>query len=162
MCGSKLPWENWVTYSCCLECNVAQVNKLFFNLWLFLPRGTFIEFRNGMLNVSPIGRSCSQEERIEFYELDKVSSQTYLSNSQFFNTVMQWTISIFLILSERKYTTKIRGRPEEGVCRERPHILHRYGVYRSFGPSVPRACGGPLNYSVLDRTVVIGETKFPL
>ncbi|XP_029431976.1 phosphomannomutase 2 isoform X1 [Rhinatrema bivittatum] len=34
-------------------------------------RGTFIEFRNGMLNVSPIGRSCSQEERIEFFELDK-------------------------------------------------------------------------------------------
>lgn len=34
-------------------------------------RGTFIEFRNGMLNVSPIGRSCSQEERIEYYELDK-------------------------------------------------------------------------------------------
>uniref|UniRef100_A0A8C8R7X1 Phosphomannomutase n=1 Tax=Pelusios castaneus TaxID=367368 RepID=A0A8C8R7X1_9SAUR len=34
-------------------------------------RGTFIEFRNGMLNVSPIGRSCSQEERIEFNELDK-------------------------------------------------------------------------------------------
>ncbi|XP_047568605.1 phosphomannomutase 2 isoform X3 [Lutra lutra] len=34
-------------------------------------RGTFIEFRNGMLNVSPIGRSCSQEERIEFYEFDK-------------------------------------------------------------------------------------------
>jgi hypothetical protein len=23
-------------------------------------RGTFIEFRNGMLNVSPIGRNCSQ------------------------------------------------------------------------------------------------------
>ncbi|XP_043945537.1 phosphomannomutase 2 isoform X1 [Protopterus annectens] len=34
-------------------------------------RGTFIEFRNGMINVSPVGRSCSQEERIEFYELDK-------------------------------------------------------------------------------------------
>nr|XP_055062054.1 phosphomannomutase 2 [Misgurnus anguillicaudatus] len=34
-------------------------------------RGTFIEFRNGMLNISPIGRSCSQQERIEFYELDK-------------------------------------------------------------------------------------------
>uniref|UniRef100_A0A3Q2UUD9 Phosphomannomutase n=1 Tax=Haplochromis burtoni TaxID=8153 RepID=A0A3Q2UUD9_HAPBU len=34
-------------------------------------RGTFVEFRNGMLNVSPIGRSCTQEERIEFYELDK-------------------------------------------------------------------------------------------
>ncbi|KAM9057352.1 phosphomannomutase 2 isoform 3-T8 [Megaptera novaeangliae] len=34
-------------------------------------RGTFIEFRNGMLNVCPVGRSCSQEERIEFYELDQ-------------------------------------------------------------------------------------------
>nr|XP_040042050.1 phosphomannomutase 2 [Gasterosteus aculeatus aculeatus] len=34
-------------------------------------RGTFIEFRNGMLNISPIGRSCSQEERNEFYELDQ-------------------------------------------------------------------------------------------
>ncbi|KAI5090291.1 phosphomannomutase 2 [Silurus meridionalis] len=34
-------------------------------------RGTFIEFRNGMLNVSPVGRSCSQQERLEFYELDK-------------------------------------------------------------------------------------------
>ncbi|XP_074821579.1 phosphomannomutase 2 isoform X3 [Natator depressus] len=34
-------------------------------------RGTFIEFRNGMLNVCPVGRSCSQEERIEFYEFDK-------------------------------------------------------------------------------------------
>ncbi|XP_017259282.1 phosphomannomutase 2 [Kryptolebias marmoratus] len=34
-------------------------------------RGTFIEFRNGMLNVSPIGRSCTQEERREFYELDQ-------------------------------------------------------------------------------------------
>lgn len=33
-------------------------------------RGTFIEFRNGMLNVSPIGRSCSQEERLEFSALD--------------------------------------------------------------------------------------------
>uniref|UniRef100_A0A3Q1EU00 Phosphomannomutase n=1 Tax=Acanthochromis polyacanthus TaxID=80966 RepID=A0A3Q1EU00_9TELE len=35
-------------------------------------RGTFIEFRNGMLNVSPIGRSCTLEERKEFYELDQV------------------------------------------------------------------------------------------
>ncbi|XP_061883187.1 phosphomannomutase 2 [Entelurus aequoreus] len=34
-------------------------------------RGTFVEFRNGMLNISPIGRSCTQEERNEFYELDQ-------------------------------------------------------------------------------------------
>lgn len=35
-------------------------------------RGTFIEFRNGMINVSPIGRNCSQEERDEFEKYDKV------------------------------------------------------------------------------------------
>ena len=37
-----------------------------------IHRGTFIEFRNGMLNVSPIGRNCSQEERDEFERYDKV------------------------------------------------------------------------------------------
>lgn len=37
-----------------------------------VKRGTFIEFRNGMINVSPIGRNCSQEERIAFFEYDKV------------------------------------------------------------------------------------------
>ncbi len=36
-----------------------------------VKRGTFIEFRNGMLNVSPIGRNCSQEERDAFEEYDK-------------------------------------------------------------------------------------------
>ncbi|XP_073489081.1 phosphomannomutase 2 isoform X4 [Aquarana catesbeiana] len=41
-------------------------------------RGTFIEFRNGMLNVSPIGRNCTQEERIEFFELDKVDKSALM------------------------------------------------------------------------------------
>ena len=31
-----------------------------------VKRGTFIEYRNGMLNVSPIGRACSREERKDF------------------------------------------------------------------------------------------------
>jgi len=35
-----------------------------------VKRGTFIEFRNGMINVSPVGRNCSQEERDEFEKLD--------------------------------------------------------------------------------------------
>ncbi|THG03565.1 hypothetical protein TEA_022942 [Camellia sinensis var. sinensis] len=38
-------------------------------------QGTFIEFRSGMLNVSPIGRNCSQEERDEFEKYDKVFPQ---------------------------------------------------------------------------------------
>ena len=36
-----------------------------------IKRGTFIEFRKGMLNVSPIGRNCSQEERDEFERYDR-------------------------------------------------------------------------------------------
>lgn len=37
-----------------------------------VKRGTFIEFRTGMLNVSPIGRNCSQSERDEFERYDAV------------------------------------------------------------------------------------------
>ena len=36
-----------------------------------VKRGTFVEFRNGMINLSPVGRSCSQEEREQFFEYDK-------------------------------------------------------------------------------------------
>ena len=36
-------------------------------------RGTFIEFRNGMINVSPVGRNCSKEERDSFEVYDLVS-----------------------------------------------------------------------------------------
>lgn len=42
------------------------------NLWLPRKRGNFIEFRNGLINVCPVGRSCSQEERDEFAEYDAV------------------------------------------------------------------------------------------
>jgi len=42
------------------------------NIDLPKRRGTFIEFRNGMINVSPIGRNASTEERTEFEQYDKV------------------------------------------------------------------------------------------
>ncbi|ELT92236.1 hypothetical protein CAPTEDRAFT_221704 [Capitella teleta] len=40
---------------------------------LTLPskRGTFVEFRSGMINVCPVGRSCSQAQRDEFAAYDK-------------------------------------------------------------------------------------------
>ena len=34
-------------------------------------RGTFLEYRQGMLNISPIGRNCSQAERDEFERYDE-------------------------------------------------------------------------------------------
>ncbi|EAN34023.2 Phosphomannomutase 2 [Theileria parva strain Muguga] len=35
-------------------------------------RGCFIELRNSIINISPIGRNCSEPERHEFYEYDCV------------------------------------------------------------------------------------------
>lgn len=47
-------------------------------------RGTFIEFRRGMLNVSPIGRNCSQEERDEFevYDLKEGTRKRFIKALQ--------------------------------------------------------------------------------
>ncbi|XP_078043511.1 phosphomannomutase [Augochlora pura] len=39
-------------------------------LRLPLKRGTFVEFRSGLINISPVGRNCTQEERLQFYEYD--------------------------------------------------------------------------------------------
>lgn len=36
-----------------------------------IKRGTFVEFRTGLINVSPIGRNCSQEERVAFNKYNK-------------------------------------------------------------------------------------------
>ena len=36
-----------------------------------IKRGTFLEYRNGLINLSPIGRNCTQEERLAFVEFDK-------------------------------------------------------------------------------------------
>lgn len=36
-----------------------------------VKRGTFIEYRTGMINISPIGRQCSREERNAFEVYDK-------------------------------------------------------------------------------------------
>ena len=36
-----------------------------------VKRGVFIETRNSMINVCPVGRSCTREERLEFFNFDK-------------------------------------------------------------------------------------------
>ena len=40
-------------------------------LTLPVKRGTFIEFRDGLINVCPVGRSCSQAERERFAMYDE-------------------------------------------------------------------------------------------
>ena len=47
------------------------VLKYFSGIDIPVKRGTFVEYRTGMLNFSPIGRACSQKEREEFFAFDK-------------------------------------------------------------------------------------------
>ena len=54
-----------------------------------IKRGTFIEFRKGMLNVSPIGRNCSQEERDEFEQYDKTANIRLVSAKAVLHTLEQ-------------------------------------------------------------------------
>lgn len=49
---------------------INWVLAYFANLDIPVKRGTFVEFRQGMLNVSPIGRNCSREERNDFEKFD--------------------------------------------------------------------------------------------
>lgn len=56
-----------------LKCFINFCLHYIADLDIPIKRGTFIEFRNGMLNVSPIGRNCSQEEREAFFEYDKTA-----------------------------------------------------------------------------------------
>lgn len=47
-----------------------------------IKRGTFIEFRKGLLNISPIGRNCSYHERMEFaiYNMEYQILETFRNN----------------------------------------------------------------------------------
>lgn len=45
--------------------------KMLSEIKLPVKRGTFIELRNGLMNVCPIGHSCTQEERDDFEAYDK-------------------------------------------------------------------------------------------
>ncbi|CAA9987066.1 phosphomannomutase, putative [Plasmodium knowlesi strain H] len=44
------------------------------NLRVPKKRGTFIELRNGMINISPIGRNCTREERTQFCKYNAENS----------------------------------------------------------------------------------------
>eukprot|EP00698_Gefionella_okellyi_P025069 TRINITY_DN9061_c0_g1_i2.p1 TRINITY_DN9061_c0_g1~~TRINITY_DN9061_c0_g1_i2.p1 ORF type:complete len:227 (+),score=60.25 TRINITY_DN9061_c0_g1_i2:26-682(+) len=61
-----------------------------------IKRGTFIEFRRGMLNVSPIGRNCSYEERVQFEKDDKVhqyrSTMVNVLRARFPDLPLQYSI----------------------------------------------------------------------
>lgn len=50
---------------------INKVLSYFSNIDIPVKRCTFIEFRTEMLNISHIGRNCSQKESEDFYKLDQ-------------------------------------------------------------------------------------------
>jgi phosphomannomutase len=70
--GEKLASQSFINWIGEEQYNQLAKFILGYLSQLDLPkrRGTFIEFRNGMINVSPIGRNASTEERIEFEKFD--------------------------------------------------------------------------------------------
>ncbi|KAK1834664.1 eukaryotic phosphomannomutase [Podospora conica] len=72
--GAPLPATNFITWLG--EDRYKQLVKFVLryisDLDIPVMRGTFVEFRAGMINVSPIGRNASVSERDEFEAYDKV------------------------------------------------------------------------------------------
>jgi phosphomannomutase len=66
--------------------------KILSTIELNLKRGNFLELRTGMLNVCPIGRSCSQKERDDFEQFDK----THKIRETIVNQMNQYLTSIDL------------------------------------------------------------------
>lgn len=60
--NSFIKWLGEEKYQNLADFCLAYISKI----KLPKKRGTFVEFRNGMINVSPIGRNASVEERNEF------------------------------------------------------------------------------------------------
>lgn len=71
--GKLVSKENIVNYmgEDCLQSFINFALKAISDISLPCKRGTFIEFRSGLINVSPVGRSCSQQEREQFFEYDQ-------------------------------------------------------------------------------------------
>lgn len=59
-------------------------------------RGTFIELRSGLINISPIGRQCSQEERSEFAAFDQEFGVRNKFQAMLAERFTQWGIKFAL------------------------------------------------------------------
>lgn len=73
--GEKIAEQSFKTYvgDANLTRLINFILRYLSDLDIPCKRGTFIELRSGMLNVSPIGRNCSQSERDEFEIYDKAN-----------------------------------------------------------------------------------------
>ncbi|XP_069124608.1 phosphomannomutase 2-like [Argopecten irradians] len=71
--GEKVGQEDLLNYAGeeKLQKVINFAMKYMSDIKLPAKRGTFFEFRSSMINICPVGRSCSQKERLEFAAYDK-------------------------------------------------------------------------------------------
>lgn len=72
--GAQLPSMSFIQYigEERYQALVDFVLRYISSIKLPRKRGTFVEYRAGMVNISPVGRAASAEERNEFEAFDKV------------------------------------------------------------------------------------------
>ncbi|KAG9018903.1 Phosphomannomutase [Tulasnella sp. 427] len=72
--GKELPSQSFIKFFGDTEYKTLVNFILHYLADLDIPikRGTFVEFRNGMINVSPIGRNATIQERHDFEAYDKI------------------------------------------------------------------------------------------
>jgi len=65
-----------------LNAFISECLRYIADLDIPIKTGTFVEYRNGMINVSPIGRNCTQSERDEFelYDNEKQIRKQMISH----------------------------------------------------------------------------------
>ncbi|OAG31925.1 phosphomannomutase [Nematocida displodere] len=74
---------------------VNKIMQLMSEIDLPVKRGNFIELRSSMVNISPVGRSCSKEERKSFCAYDKehkVREKMVTELKKDFGTVLTFSI----------------------------------------------------------------------
>ena len=62
---------------------------------MFRYRGTFVEFRSGLINICPVGRSCTQAERDAFWVYDKVRASRHTRGVSQYWEIVSFIVVIF-------------------------------------------------------------------
>ncbi|KAG8908265.1 Phosphomannomutase, partial [Tulasnella sp. 417] len=72
--GKELPSQSFIKFFGDTEYKklVNFILHYIADLDIPIKRGTFVEFRNGMINVSPLGRNATIQERNDFEAYDKI------------------------------------------------------------------------------------------
>lgn len=126
-----------------------------------VKRGTFIEYRNGMINISPVGRACSQSEREEFNEFDnlfKIRENLILDVQEQWKTYIEF--KHLTLLPKLKFS--IGGQISVDVFPEGwdktyclQFVEHKYDEIHFFGD---KTMEGGNDYEIFHDERVIGHT----